>query len=118
MSRRQEDALDEVLIHPRFELTHPTVISIIASVIRVATYQRVVLGESGPAPGGGATEPMSGAGGVPLEKAIGPEGAPLLAGTPEKPGFMSMMGFARLALQCKGCHRRVSSKGPTTATIV
>lgn len=32
MSRRQEDALDEILVHPRFELTHPMAISIVAGV--------------------------------------------------------------------------------------
>lgn len=36
---------------------------------------------------------MSGAGGVPFWNAIGPEGGPLLAGTPEKTGFISMMRF-------------------------
>jgi hypothetical protein len=34
MSRRQEDALDEVLIHPRFKLTHPITVSITAKAGR------------------------------------------------------------------------------------
>jgi hypothetical protein len=49
---------------------------------------------------------MSGAGGVPFWNDIGPEGGPLLAGTPEKTGFISMM---RLNVQ-QEARKKVKSK--------
>ena len=65
---RQENSLYEVFIHPWLQLAHPVPLLdavLPVSIANEATYQSVVLGESRPEPGGGATAPMS-AGGVPF----------------------------------------------------
>lgn len=94
--RRQENALDEVLVHPGFQFAHP--IEVNKSLFQHAcgrqesTYQRVVFGESGEAPpAGGGTAPMSLAGGVPLAKGFWFGAGPPLAGTPAKGALCSIL---------------------------
>lgn len=92
---RDENALDEVLVHPGFEFAHPEQVSRQSRCFedrQGSTHQRVVFGESvGLPPEGGGTEPMSPAGGVPLEYDIWLGAGPPLAGPPLKGVLCSMM---------------------------